>query len=273
MTFRQLVPKRARPWLKTAKRAVLSALTRPDLYDLRTPHRVGVVYTAPSDMKIEERLYLYSFIRGFRPERVLEIGVLNGGSGMIIANAMQDNGKGVVIGVDPEPKLQVSESAFHGRYHLVSKGSPEGVEQARRVAGGPFDFVLVDGLHLYKQVCLDIAGVLPHLCDGAYIMFHDAFHYGVGTAISEAVSKYPLLHDCGFPCRTPRVGYDPFTPYNGVRLLRYAANALVDPAQVVRPFYEEEGKVPPAAGPDVLNHDAWYCRTLTPCPRCAEAAK
>jgi predicted O-methyltransferase YrrM len=181
--LKQLLPGGARRWLRRAKRSFLDIVTRPNLYNLRSPHRVGVVYTAPSDMKIEERLMLYSFIRGFQPQRALEIGVLRGGSGLIIANAMEDNGKGVVIGIDPDPLLDVRRSAFHGRYRLIRSTSPEALPQARELAGGPFDFVLIDGLHLYKQVSRDIEGVLPHLQDDAYVMFHDAFHYGVGTAI------------------------------------------------------------------------------------------
>ena len=272
MGLKQLLPKGARQWLRRAGRRFLTTLSRPDLYNLRTPHRVGVVYTAPSDMKIEERLWLYSFVRGFQPERALEVGVLKGGSGLIIANAMEDNGKGVVVGIDPEPMLEVRMNALHGRYRLIRRPSPEALQEARGIAGGPFDFVLIDGLHLYDQVCRDIEGVLPHLCEGAYVMFHDAFHYGVGTAISEAVANHPLLRDCGFLCRTPRLGYDAFTPYNGVRLLRYTTGESDLPEQAVRPFYEAEGKTPPLAVADVLNHDQWYCSHLTPCPRCAETA-
>jgi predicted O-methyltransferase YrrM len=268
---KEFLPQRVRHWLGRAKRAALSSLTRPDLYDLRTLHRVGVVYTAPSDMQLEERFCLYSLIRGFRPERALEIGVFHGGSGCIIANAMEDNGKGIAVGIDPQPKIQVRARALHGRYRLLVKPSPEGLPEARELAGGPFEFVLVDGLHLYSQVCRDIEGILPHLCEGAFVMFHDAFHYGVGTAINEALSKNPLLRDCGFPCRMPRLSYDAFTPYNGVRLLRYAQTDVYSPAQVVRPFYEAQGRTPPIARADVLDHDQWYCRTIAPCPRCKAA--
>src|SRR2546423_1951765 len=220
MNLKEFLPEGLRQKLRRAKRVTLSRLTRPNLYRLRTQHRVGVVFTAPSDMKIEERLYLYGFIRGFQPERALEIGVLYGGSACIITNAMEDNGKGVLVGIDPGPRMEVRASALHGRYHLVLQPSPEGLQEARQLARGPFDFVFVDGLHIYAQVNRDIEAILPHLTEGAYIMFHDAFHYGVGTAINEFVAKNPLLHDCGFPCRTPRIGYDAFTPYHGVRLLR-----------------------------------------------------
>src|SRR5712664_2431719 len=271
MRIKGALPVGLRQRLKRAKHAALGIyrnLTRPNLYRLGTTHRVGVVYSVPSDMRLDERRYLYSFVRGFRPERALEIGVLRGGSGCIIANAMEDNGQGVIVGIDPEPMIEVRKSNFHGRYHLILKPSPEGLGEARQIAGGPFDFVFIDGLHLYKQVVRDIEGVLPFVCEGAYILFHDAFHYGVATAINEGIARNPRLHDCGYPCRTPRMDYDPYTPYNGVRLLRYANSRICDAHQVVKPFYEAEGKRPPTPAPDVFDHDQWYCRTHSPCPRC-----
>ena len=39
-----------------------------------------------------------------------------------------------------------------------------------------------------RQVVRDIAGLLPHLADGADGLFHDAFHFGVATAIGEGVA-------------------------------------------------------------------------------------
>jgi predicted O-methyltransferase YrrM len=276
MGLRELLPENTRRRLRAVKRTIKRVqmrLTRANLYNLSSPHRVGVIYAAPSDMKIDERLYLYSFVRGFRPARALEIGVLHGGSGCIIANAMEDNGLGVIVGVDPGPEIYVPERDFHGRYRLVAKPSPEGLPEARRIAGGEFDFVFIDGLHMYDQVRLDIKGVLPLVCEGAYIMFHDAFHYGVSSAITEAVEGNSNLHDCGYPCRTPRIEYDSFTPYNGVRLLRYSANSITPAYQIVSPFYQAIGKIAPPVDAKVFNHDQWHCRTFAPCPRCQAEAE
>ena len=48
--------------------AVVKRWQRPDLYDLSSNERVGVVYTAPSDMRIDERLFLYTLVRGLQPD-------------------------------------------------------------------------------------------------------------------------------------------------------------------------------------------------------------
>ena len=269
--------KKARRRLRDTVRAASRRLTRPNLYRLDTPERVGVAFTAPSDMLLDERLFLYAFVRGFRPQKALEIGVLRGGSAAVIANAMQENGIGMLAGIDPEPDMKVKWADLHGRYTLVRECSPQGIPAAvEAVGGGPLDFVLIDGLHMYDQVVKDIAGVLPHLADGAYVLFHDAFHYGVATAIREAVEANASLVDCGYPCRTANHWADPAMPYNGFRLLRYAAAAgerSVDVERVLEPLYAAEGKPRPPLTREVLNHDLWYCRCVKPCPRCEAAAR
>jgi predicted O-methyltransferase YrrM len=276
-TIKSLVPMPLRTSLRNAGRAMSarwhaasSRLARSNLYNLKSPERVGVVYSAPSDMLIDERLFLYCFVRGFRPERALEVGVFRGGSAAIIANAMEDIGRGRLVGVDPDPDMQVAWQDLHGRYTLLRKPSPDAIPEARDAVGGPFEFVLIDGLHIYDQVRKDIAGVLPHLTDGAYVLFHDAFHYGVATAIREAVESNPALADCGYPCRTANPWADPQMPYNGFRLLRYGAAATrsVDVEQVLEPLYALHRRTRPALRTDVLNHDLWYCRVVSPCERC-----
>lgn len=277
-SLKSLVPASVKTSVRHARRVVRDhlrqvsgRLTRPNLYRLDSAERVGVVYSAPSDMRIDERLFLYSFVRGFRPERALEIGVLRGGSAAIITNAMEESARGLLVGVDPAPNLKVSWRSFHDRYALVKRPSPDAIPEARAIAGGPFDFVLIDGLHIYDQVVRDIAAVLPYLVDGAYVLLHDAFHYGVATAIREAVETQASLVDCGYPCRTANTTADPVTPYNGFRLLRWsvaAGSRSVDVERILEPLYADQRRPRPPLQRDVLNHDLWYCRAISPCERC-----
>ena len=267
----------ARKKMRERLKRVSRRLTRPNLYRLSSPERVGAVYSAQSGMRVDEKLFLYAFIRGFRPHRALEIGVAMGGSALITTNAMEEIGHGHLVGVDPEPNLKIAWKDLHGRYTLIPRPSPEAIPEAREAAGGPFDFVLIDGLHMYDPVKKDIAAILPHLADGAYLLFHDAFHYGVATGIREAIEAHPNLVDCGYPCRTVNVYADPATPYNGFRLLRWTAAAVaprsVDVEQVADPLYAEHGRPRPPLRPDVLNHDLWHCRAVSPCGYCRAKAK
>src|SRR5437868_6197930 len=276
-SLKAIVPAPVKSSLRGARRAlrdrigiISNRLARPNLYRLNKPERVGVVYSAPSDMRIDERLFLYAMVRGFRPQRALEIGVLRGGSAAIITNALEEVGRGTLVGVDPEPAMAVPWRDLHGRYTLIRKPSPDAIPEARDAAGGPWEFVLIDGLHRYDQVRADLAAVLPHLSDGAYILFHDAFHYGVATAVREAVEASENLIDCGYPCRTVNPWADATMPYNGFRLLRYAATPArsVDVERILDPLYEMERRARPPLRREALNHDLWYCRAVGPCEQC-----
>ena len=136
-----MVPPGVRTALKQARRRLRDRfklarerLARPNLYRLDTAERVGVVFTCQSDMRIDERLFLYSFVRGFQPERALEIGVLRGGSAAIITNAMEENGRGKLVGIDPAPEMAVKERDLHGRYTLLREFSPQAIPAAREAA-------------------------------------------------------------------------------------------------------------------------------------------
>src|SRR5262245_15341071 len=86
-------------------RPVKAWLRRPNIYRMHTPERLGVIYGAPTHLSTPERLFLYTIVRGTIPQRVLEIGTAQGGSAAIIAAAMEDNGVGKIIGIDPERRV------------------------------------------------------------------------------------------------------------------------------------------------------------------------
>ncbi|MBI4552047.1 MAG: class I SAM-dependent methyltransferase [Candidatus Latescibacteria bacterium] len=272
--IKRFIPKPLHPATKvlagTVKRRYAKLrdwISRPNLYRLSTPERVGVIYGNPTEMSLDERLLLFALIRGHRPERALEIGTRQGGSAAIITCAMEDNGAGRLIGVDPNPDITVNPRVFHGRFHLIARPSPEAVAEAREAAGGPFDFVLIDGVHVYDQVTKDIEGCLPHLTDGAYLLLHDAFNYGVREAIRAAIQAHSSLHDCGYVGTTVYTS-EPLLTYRGLRLLRFDPSPIADPQPLVEAAYRVAGKPVPPADPDLLNHDEWYCRTVQPCPYC-----
>jgi hypothetical protein len=57
-------------------------------------------------------------------------------------------------------------------------------------AGGPFDFVFIDAGHSTKAVMRDAEGVLPHVQDGAYLLFHDSFR----GEITAAIDRFTWAH-------------------------------------------------------------------------------
>lgn len=273
--FKQLLSKQPEPFTNPSNRSSSHTPTptqQPRLYDLSTSERIGIVFNNPSEMSIAERIFLYALVRGTQPERVLEIGSRHGGSAAIIASALEDIGTGILVGLDPSPEITVEQEMFHGRFHLIAKPSPEAIPEAAQVANKPFDLVFIDGIHIYEQVEKDINGCLPYLAQGAYVLFHDAFNFGVSEAIREVVERDSRLFDCGYVGVTPTTA-DNLIAYGGLRLLRVGASAVADPQPFLVQAYQTVGKPAPPQDPDLLNHDPYYyCRFVQPCSYCQKNA-
>ncbi len=269
-----LIPSSVRRTLKSIGESVEKQMSelrdraaRPSLYRMSSSERVGMIYASPTDMSIDERLFLYALIRGIRPERVLEIGTRHGGSAAIMACAMEDVGSGKIVCVDPALSIKVNRDLFHGRVHFLEKPSPEAIPEAEAIAGGPFDFALIDGIHVYEQAKKDFEAAMRHMAPRGYLLFHDAFNFGVNEAIKEVLEGDNRLHDCGYLCATPSTTED-FSAYWGLRLVRFDPARVVDPTPALERGYLAAGKPVPKWDAELLNHDVWYCRAIKPCPRC-----
>lgn len=151
-----------------------------------------VLNDTPAWLTASERLLLFTLTYSLRPSRYLEIGVLHGGASLIVSKGMDAAGHdGKLILIDPEPQIdpvhwdQMSERAV-----LLRGRSPEAISEARRAAGGPFDFVFIDAGHSTSAVMRDAEGVFPHVQDGAYLLFHDSYR----GEIAEAIDRFTRIH-------------------------------------------------------------------------------
>ncbi len=227
-----------------------------------------VIAQAPTEMSAEERGFLFALARGCQPRRALEIGTAGGGSSLILATAMEENGgAGQVWTIDPAPEIAFDQNLYRGRVHQVTGASPGAVEEVAATAGDAFDFALIDGIHIYRQAKADLDAVIPHLVAGAFVLLHDAFHFGVSEAIRELVEADERVHDCGYPCNRPRPVGERAT-HGGFRLLRFGDKA-VDVRPLVAPVWESLG-LPPALLATQMNHDFWYCNAVEPCDYCRQ---
>jgi predicted O-methyltransferase YrrM len=253
----------------SAKIKALNAwLRRPDIYRMNTPERLGIVYSAATHLSTPERLFLYAIVRGTLPQRALEIGTALGGSAAIVAAAMEDNGIGTLVGIDPERRVDPALPRYYGRFRLIESVAPKGIEEAATLAGGKFDLVFYDGPNIHTAARSIIEAIVPHLSERAFIIIDNGFHYGVHQAITEVIEVNGRLHDCGFVC--VRLGvHDRHVAYNGLRLVRYESNRVSDPQPAINREYRAAGLPVPAFDPEVVNHDGWWCRTVQACPKCA----
>ena len=181
------------------------------------------VYTSPAEMRMPERVVLYSLIFGLPPRYCLEIGTFRGGSTAIICGAMDDTGFGQLACVDPTPQIAPELwSQIGHRCRMFEGPSPDILPDVARQTGVAFDFALIDGNHTYECIRRDIAGVLPLMAHEAYLLFHDGHYPDVKRAIDEAVAAYPELTDCGLLSVEPTVLHEngQRVTWAGLRLLK-----------------------------------------------------
>jgi predicted O-methyltransferase YrrM len=189
-----------------------------------------VIASAQVLMQPAERLLLFSLVRALRPSRALEIGTHKGGSAMIIVAALDEIGAGTLVCIDPAPVVSEADwGRVAHRATLLEGKSPDVLDEARAVVGGPIEFAFIDGDHGYGGVLRDIEGVLPLLADGAYVLFHDAHFREVRQAIDHCLMRYALrLMDCGM--LSVEENRDPTqhdVVWGGLRLLRYLQSPRV----------------------------------------------
>jgi hypothetical protein len=172
-----------------------------------------------------ERVLLYATVYGLRPERILEVGSFRGGSALIMTAALDDiGGEGRIVCIDPEPKVSPETWARIGhRAAMIAEQSPWAQAKAPDLAGGRFDFALIDGNHSYDCVLLDTEASLAVLTDQAYLLFHDAHYFEVVDGINHLLHKYPNeLTDLGMISTLPAVDpVDPNVRWGGFRLARF----------------------------------------------------
>ena len=196
-----------------------------------TPSRFQIVFDDTALMTMSERTVLYGLVFGLRPKRTLEIGTHKGGSARIIHAALSDIGEGALVCVDPVPVISPQHwEEIKDRATLLAGPSPDLLPKARELAGGPFDFALIDGDHEAPGLIRDIEGTMEVLADSAYMIFHDAHYMGVADGIEQMLSKHrDTLTDCGFmsveQTFEDRKVNGRQVLWGGLRLLRFTRNA------------------------------------------------
>ena len=138
----------------------------------------------------------YAVARWLRPQRVLVVGSGQGFAPFVIAKALEHNGFGELIFVDPSMStLRDGPNASHGG--SGSWDTPEQVAARIECAGvqrikhyrltnreffarpdtGAFDLVLVDGAHDYQNALFDLNHAVAHLRLPGFIFLHDSTHF------------------------------------------------------------------------------------------------
>ena len=180
--------------------------------------RVAAAFDSPSLTSWAERLLIFGLVVALKPQRVLEIGFLFGGTSFVILCALTDvleHAK--LVSVDPHPRPALDFEVFGERFHLLEGRSPRDLDKAAALLGGSIDFCLIDGDHSSNAVEADLEGIRPFMSRGGYVLLHDACYPSVIEGVNRFLNRRPNeITDCG---RVASACND--ESWGGLRLLRY----------------------------------------------------
>lgn len=134
---------------------------------------------------------LYSLVRLTRPEIVLEIGTAKGNSTIAIAQALEDNGLGILHTIDPV-RQQIVDIAIRksGLGHRIKYHIGFSYDIIPSLSVPRIDFAFIDGDHSYEHVAADFALVRDRVAAKGFLAFHDTCLFeGPRAVFTEAIAS------------------------------------------------------------------------------------
>ena len=129
-----------------------------------------------SRMWLNQREFLNGVIRKFRPKKIIELGVAEGGSSSIILNAIFDIKNSHLYSIDLSTHFLIGSCVkmlvpkYLDKWSLYkSYTAAKFLEQI----GGGINMAFIDTSHFEPGEILDFLIILPFLSRGAIIVFHD----------------------------------------------------------------------------------------------------
>ena len=156
-----------------------------------TFYRGVPVYKCPTDMWVYQEL-----IHDLRPGLVVETGTFRGGSGLFIADRLEENGHGEVVTVDITSR---PEQPHHPRltYLVGSSTSPGVLAEVRRrlpTDGSPV-LVILDSDHSQSHVAEELRAYSPLVTEGSYLVVEDTNVNGHPVAPQHGPGPWEAVHD------------------------------------------------------------------------------
>jgi hypothetical protein len=151
-----------------------------------------------------ELVHVLSAVKFTRARSILEVGTFDGFTALSIAANMGTEGKVHTMDL-PKNARNNSSGNPYAPYHVGSQfeNTPEAAKIEQHWAdsttadwqlfGGPFDMILVDGSHDYRDVKADSKRAFKHVRPGGTIFWHDYGHFaGVSKAVDELACDHPI---------------------------------------------------------------------------------
>jgi len=145
-------------------------------------HSLNKIYSNVCQMNNEEREFLNAIILRNRPKKLLEVGVHEGGSSVIMLNAIKNDPEAKLFSIDYLEKC-LPDKKTKNIGHIVDF-YPDLQKQWTLFKGGlslnfiekigkDIDLCLIDTVHSNPGEILDTLMILPFLKDEAIIVYHD----------------------------------------------------------------------------------------------------
>jgi hypothetical protein len=181
-------------------------------------HGFQSVYTSPGDLPMRERVTLYGLVYGMRPRNCLAVGASGCDAVAVICGALDDTGFGQLACVGEGLRFEETLwTRICNRCRVFEGVARNILPDVARQVGGPFDFVLLTP-EAADIAGADVAGLLPHLADGACIL--------VRGGMDDFVSEFDELTDGGIISDQSDVPGNSVDVRQGLRLLRFRRRAV-----------------------------------------------
>jgi cephalosporin hydroxylase len=129
-----------------------------------------------------------------KPDFIIEIGTAWGASALMFADFLAMNGKGEVITIDPNPRVELINNP---KVIMIRGGSTDEytLETVKRLVRGKTVMVSIDGDHSYEQVTKDLEAYKDIVTPGQYMVAEDNYAKGESQpavrALEDFLEKYP----------------------------------------------------------------------------------
>ena len=134
-----------------------------------------------------QRAFLNGVVRKFKPKKVLEIGVAEGGSSVVILNAIKDIKNSHLFSIDLSKSDMIGfcvKKIFKNLSNNWSLFTGNIPAKFMKEIGNNIEMVFIDSGHYEPGEIFDFLIVLPFLKEEAIVMFHD-----IGNQITKAGPK------------------------------------------------------------------------------------
>lgn len=149
--------------------------------------------TEEMPLSYEEAISLYLICRILEPEHVVETGVSAGRSSAFILAALEDNDKGELVSIDPNPNSGYAiPKHLRSRWKFIHGKSEEALPSILKGIGS-VDLFLHDSLHTYDHMLFEYRSVWPYIKKRGILVSDDIDFNLAFYEFSKEVGRSPVF--------------------------------------------------------------------------------